>query len=68
MEELRNNLEEIFIKIKDNGLTLKPSKIIVAPKRSVLFGWNWEEGLWTPTSHTTSALERVPLPKTSTQL
>ena len=68
LPELRKNLREIFVKIRANGLTLKPSKIIVAPRKSVLFGWNWEEGLWSPTIHTTSALERIPLPKTSTQL
>ena len=68
LEELHTNLESIFEKIRANGLTIKPSKIIVAPKQSILFGWEWCEGKWTPTSHTTSALERVPLPTTSTQL
>ena len=68
LEELHTNLELIFEKIRANGLTIKPSKIIVAPKKSILFGWEWCEGKWTPTSHTTSALERVPLPTTSTQL
>ena len=68
VEELHDNLKEIFGKIRQNGLTIKPSKIIVAPRKSVLFGWEWEDGKWSPTSHTTSALERVPLPTTSTQL
>ena len=68
MEELHSNLAEIFELIRVNGLTIKPSKIIVAPKKSVLFGWEWSDGEWSPTSHTTSALERVPIPTTSTQL
>ena len=68
LEELRDNLELVFERVQLNGLTIKPSKIIVAPRKSVLFGWEWCEGKWSPTSHVTSALERVPLPKTSTQL
>ena len=68
MEELHVNLEEIFRRIRLNGLTIKPSKIIIAPKKSILFGWEWEDGKWSPTTHTTSTLERVPLPTTSTQL
>ena len=68
LEELHQNLEMIFAKIRLNGLTIKPSKIIIAPEKSILFGWEWRKGQWSPTSHTTSALERVPQPTTSTQL
>ena len=36
--ELRDNLELVFERIKLNGLRVKPSKIIVAPRKSILFG------------------------------
>ena len=68
IEEPERSLREIFVRAKLNGLTFKLSKLCVAPRKSVLFGWNWEDSLGSPNTHTTSALERVPIPSSVSQL
>ena len=50
------------------GLTVKPSKLEVAPSSTILFGWQVKDNCWTPASHTTSALSKAALPKTAKQL
>ena len=37
--EVHNNLEEVFKRAKNSGLTFKPKKIIICPKTTQLFGW-----------------------------
>merc|ERR1712101_33870 len=56
VQELYDNLSLVLERCWLAGYRLKPSKIIVAPKRSVLFGWRLEGVRWLPTEHTISAL------------
>ena len=67
-EEGLSTLKAVLTRARDTGLTFKPSKIEVFPVKTVLFGWVLNNGLWAPTSHTTSALAKAPLPKTVKQL
>ena len=67
-EEMVVNLEEVFRRVRESGLTLKPSKIEICPKSTILFGWKVQDNEWTPTSHTTSTLSKATLPKTAKQL
>ena len=51
------------------GLRLfKPSKVVIAPKKTVVFGWQLEDGLWTPQDHVVSSLAKVELPTTIKQM
>ena len=64
VEELYANLELVLERCKLAGLTLKPSKVIIAPKNSILFGWKLEGSRWLPTEHTLSALATCEAPNT----
>ena len=67
-EEMVENLKEVMSRIRLAGLTIKPSKLEVTPRSTVLFGWRVENNSWLPTSHTTSALAKAELPRTAKQL
>ena len=68
MQELLNNLQEVFERTRNCGFTLKPSKIIINPQKIVIFGWVRNKGGWEPTEHTISPLLRAELPNTIKQL
>ena len=68
IHELLENYEEVLRRAHQAGFSFKPSKVIIAPQKSVIFGWNVERGLWTPTDHVISALARAELPTTIKQL
>ena len=68
MEELYDNLAVVLERCKLSGLTLKPSKVIIAPRNSVLFGWKLEGCKWLPTEHTLSALASCEKPTTVTKM
>ena len=68
MQELYTNLEEVFNRTRNCGFTLKPSKIIINPKKLTLFGWIRDNGAWYPTEHTTTPLLKAEPPKTIKQL
>ena len=67
-QELMENFTEVLTRASNCGMTFKPSKLVIAPKTSVLFGWVLSDSKWTPTEHTMSALAKAPLPKTVKQL
>ena len=68
LTELSNNLVEVLTRACNAGLTFKPSKIVVCPRSTVLFGWRKEGDQWSPTSHVISPLSSSPPPKTVKQL
>ena len=61
-EELLINFFEVLLRAKNCGFTFKPSKLIIAPRTSTLFGWILSDSKWTPTAHTMSALTKAPSP------
>ena len=63
-EDLQVNYREVLRRARVSNLTFKPGKVIICPQRTVLFGWELSGTEWKPTSHTTSALARAPLPTT----
>ena len=66
--EVKETLREVFTRARLAGLTFKPSKIEICPAKTILFGWQLENGMWSPTVHTTSTLASAPRPKTVKQL
>ena len=68
LQDLSNNLVEVFTRAKNSGLTFKPSKIVVCPVSTILFGWKKIGSFWSPTSHVTSPLSTSDPPKTVKQL
>lgn len=62
------NLKEVFQRARNCGLTFKPSKIVICPISTILFGWKKNGNSWSPTSHVMSPLASSPPPKTVKQL
>ena len=67
-EELLDNYVETLQRLRLSGLTLKPSKCVIAPTTAVIFGWQLKEGKWSPQSHVVSSLTRAERPVTFKQL
>ena len=67
-KDLYENLHEVFKRAQLANLTFKPSKIIICPHDTVLFGWRKNGDAWTPTQHTTLPLINATCPTTVKQL
>ena len=67
-EELNDNYSEALNRAELSNLTFKPSKTLVGPRSSTLFGWRLRDGEWTPLDHVTSSLSRAEKPTTFKQL
>ena len=67
-QELLENYTEVLRRAENAGFTFKPSKTIIAPKSSVLFGWKLENRKWIPQDHVISSLSRTQRPVTVKQL
>ena len=63
-QELHDNFEEVLVRARMAGLTFKPSKVIVAPKKTELFGWCLDGSEWSPLPHTISSLTQAEKPTT----
>ena len=68
VEALNENLQETFSRLRDCGLTIKPSKLIICPESTVLFGWEFKNQAWRPTAHKTNPLVSATPPATVKQL
>ena len=62
--DLYKNLLEVFKRLRACGMTIKPSKLIIAPKRTVLFGWEFSDQAWRPSAHKLNPLISAPEPTT----
>ena len=49
-------------------MTFKPSKVVIAPINTVLFGWQKVGAGWRPTTHTISPLTKADPPTTVKKL
>ena len=58
------NLREVFSRLRNCGMTIKPNKLVICPKSVTLFGWKLSNGGWSPLQHKISPLRDTPLPKT----
>ena len=67
-EELFANFQEVLHRARLSGLTFKPSKIVIAPVNTILFGWKKIGDGWRPTPHTISPLASASNPKTVKQM
>ena len=67
LEDLANNFLEVLRRAELCGFTFKPSKVIIVPVNTVLFGWKKTEAGWSPTSHTISPLIKAAPPLTVKQ-
>ena len=67
LEGLEANFVEVLNRARLCGFTFKPSKIIIAPQETILFGWKLSSYGWKPTSHTIAPLIKAELPTTVKQ-
>ena len=68
MEELAWNYSETLRRAELCNLTFRPEKTLIAPRKSVIFGWELCDNQWKPQSHVVSSLVNAELPKTCKQL
>ena len=66
--ELLDNYIETLERAHVSGLTIKPSKVSICPRSTVLFGWKLEDGKWSPQNHVLSSLTRADKPNTVKQM
>ena len=67
MEDLAENFVEVLKRAELCGLTFKPSKVVIAPETTVLFGWKKTKQGWSPTAHTVAPLMKAEPPTTVKQ-
>ena len=67
LQELSETFSEVLLRAELCGLTFKPSKLIIVPEKTVIFGWNKNKEGWSPTSHTISPLIKASPPATVKQ-
>ena len=65
---LFSNLKEVFTRLRACGMTIKPSKLIICPKSTVLFGWEFSNQAWKPSAHKVNPLVSASRPLTVKQL
>ena len=68
IEHLFENLAEVFKRLRACGMTIKPSKLIICPWKTVLFGWEFTDQAWRPTAHKVNPLVLASEPATVKQL
>ena len=68
VEELFNNWHRVLQRIKDNNLTLSPTKTVICPKSTTTLGWRWESGKISVLQHKISPLISSDPPKTCTAM
>ena len=62
LEDFETNFIQVLSRAELCGLTLKPSKLIVAPHKTVFFGWQKIGCGWSPTSYVVSQLIKAEPP------
>ena len=68
VSELCDNLAEVFARLSRCNMTIKPSKLVIAPKSTILFGWEFSEQAWRPSKHKVNPLKTAPEPTTVKQM
>ena len=58
----------LLLRLRENNITLSPSKTYICPKKVTILGWDWCEGTLSPNTHSISALATVSPPKTCTAM
>ena len=66
--QLLKHLEEVFRRLRLANMTIKPSKLTIAPASTTLFGWEYSNQAWRPGEHRINPLQIAPCPKTVKQL
>ena len=68
LDTLFSNLREVFFRLRRSNLTIKPSKLVICPRSTTLFGWEYENQAWKPGKHRLNPLQEAAEPTTVKQL
>ena len=70
-----NTIEEMLLRwtlvlqrLKENNLTLSPTKTIIYPKTITILGWIWSSGTLSPSKHKIAALSATQPPKSCSSM
>ena len=68
VQSLFENLQEVFVRLRKCNMTVKPSKLIICPRSTTLFGWEYCNQEWRPSPHRVNPLASAVKPTTVKQL
>ena len=68
IDSLTATWEQVLDRLLKNGLKLGTDKTIICPTSTVILGWQWNNGVISPTSHRMSALAACEPPKSIKEL
>ena len=59
-QQLLKHLEEVFRRLRLANMTIKPSKLTIAPASTTLFGCEYSNQAWRPGEHRINPLQIAP--------
>ena len=68
LQEMFVNLHEVFSRLRDCNMTIKPSKLEIGPISTSLFGWEYSGQSWFPGNHKLNPLVSAAPPGTVKQM
>ena len=67
-EEILSNWYRLLLRLRENNITISPSKTFICPRKVTVLGWDWSAGTLSANTHSISALGTVSPPKTCTAM
>ena len=68
LPDLEEHFKEVLSRARNCGLTIKPKKVVIVPRTTILFGWKRMDEGWRPVNHAVSPLTKADFPSTAKQL
>ena len=68
VHKLYENLQEVFMRLRASNMTIKPSKLIICPRSTTLFGLEYCNQEWKPGPHRVNPLVTAKEPTTVKQM
>ena len=68
IQSLLSHWYRLLLRLRENNITLSPSKTYICPQKVTILGWDWRQGTLSPNTHSISALASVSPPKTCTAM
>ena len=63
-DELLSNWKRVLDALQKSNLKLSPSKIVICPRSTNVFGWIWTQGVLSASPHRVTVLAKFPPPDT----
>ena len=64
LDELLSNWKRVLDALQKSNLKLSPSKTVICPRSTIIFGWIWTQGVLSASPHRVAVLAKCPPPDT----